>query len=218
MPLALVVFDWDGTLADSKLKIVGCLREAFDRLGASSLSDERLASIIGLGLPESARALYPDCDDAFVEGFVRHYRDVWLAPGAAKARLFAGAREVLDTLRARELTLCVATGKSRKGLDRELGETEIGEYFVATRCADETASKPDPQMLEELLEHTKIAASDAVVVGDSQWDLMMANEAGVRSIAVSYGAQPLEHLQRFGPIAHIDAIDQLPALLNTSLG
>ncbi|MEM6292172.1 MAG: HAD-IA family hydrolase [Myxococcota bacterium] len=208
-----IVFDWDGTLADSKQKIVGCLRRAFEQLGAQPLSDERLASIIGLGLPESARALYPGADDAFVDGFVQRYRDLWLAPNADHASLFPGTRDVLETLRDRGLTLTVATGKSRRGLERELRETGLGSCFLATRCADETASKPDPKMLLELFDVTGTTPADTIMVGDSEWDLRMAADAGVRTVAVSYGAQPIVHLRSFGPTACIDAITELPAVL-----
>ncbi len=214
MLLTHIIFDWDGTLADSKQKIVGCLRRAFEQLGAAPLSDERLASIIGLGLPESARALYPNADDAFVEGFVQRYRELWLAPNAGPASVFPGTRNVLETLRDRGLTLTVATGKSRRGLERELRETGLGACFMATRCADETASKPDPRMLHELFDVTGTTASQSVMVGDSEWDLRMAGDAGVRTIAVSYGAQPIVHLRSFAPTASIDAITELPAALD----
>ncbi len=213
VPTTLCVFDWDGTLADSQTKIVDCLRRSFARLGAEPLDDARLASIIGLGLPEAARDLYPGCDDAFVSGFVQHYRDLWLAPESPPARLFSGVPEVLAAVRERGIVMAVATGKSRRGLDRELDETGLGDFFASTRCADETCSKPDPQMLLELLKVTDMPAAQALMIGDSHWDLRMAAAANVRSVAVSYGAQPIEQLRAHGPAACIDQLDELLSLL-----
>ena len=209
---SVLVFDWDGTLSDSKARIVACLRESFRRLDAEPLDDARLASIIGLGLPESAQTLYPGSSDAFVSAFVQHYRDIWLAPDGQTATLFAGARATLTTLAARGFTLCVATGKSRRGLDRELVETQTASFFAHTRCADETVSKPDPLMLQQLLDATQTPAERTLVIGDSQWDLQMAAAASVAAVAVSYGAQPIDHLRTFHPVACINDISELLAL------
>jgi len=207
--VSFVVFDWDGTLADSKARIVDTLRKTLTALGAPAGSDEELASVIGLALPDCASALVPDADARFAEAFVQGYRDTWLASDAPPTETFEGVERTLAALTERGLPLAVATGKNRLGLDRELKNTGLGAYFVATRCADETRSKPHPQMLHELLEHVGVAAEQTILVGDSHWDMKMAAAASVRSVAVSYGAQPIERLLEHDPWARIDHIEEL---------
>lgn len=209
MDVSFVIFDWDGTLSDSKTKIVTCLRSTLAALEVPAGDDEQLASVIGLSLDDVGRALIPAADKAMVEAFTAQYREQWFASGPPPSELFPGVRETLAALRKRGLPLAVATGKNRAGLDRELAENNIEGHFVATRTADETRSKPDPQMLHELLSETGIAPDRTVVVGDSHWDLQMANAAGVRAIAVSYGAQPIERLLEHSPWARIDNITEL---------
>lgn len=209
MTVSFVVFDWDGTLADSKARIVDTLRKTLTALGAPAGSDEELASVIGLALPDCAAALVPDADARFAEAFVQGYRDTWLASDAPPTKTFEGVERTLTALSERGLPLAVATGKNRVGLDRELKNTGLAAYFVATRCADETRSKPHPQMLHELLEHVGVAAEQTILVGDSHWDMKMAAAASVRSVAVSYGAQPIERLLEHDPWARIDHIEEL---------
>lgn len=209
MDISFVVFDWDGTLSDSKAQIVACLRGTLGALEVPAGDDDELASVIGLSLDDVGRALIPGADAGMVEAFTAQYRVQWFASGTPSTKLFPGVRETLVALRARGLPLAVATGKNRAGLDRELGANDLGKYFVATRTADETLSKPDPQMLCELLDEVGVAAENTVLVGDSHWDLQMANAAGVRAIAVSYGAQPIERLLQYAPWSQIDKITEL---------
>ncbi len=209
MSASFVIFDWDGTLSDSKTKIVGCLRDTLDALEVPSGDDDELARVIGLSLDDVGRALIPNADASMVEAFTARYREQWFASGPPSSPLFAGVAQTLGALRARGVPLAVATGKNRAGLDRELSATGVEATFVATRTADETRSKPDPQMLYELLDEVGVAAEQTVLVGDSHWDLQMASAAGVRAIAVSYGAQPIERLLRYDPWARIDAIGEL---------
>lgn len=209
MDVSFVVFDWDGTLSDSKSKIVACLRDSLGALKVPAGDDDELASVIGLSLDDVGRALIPGADASMVGAFTAQYREQWFATGRPSTKLFPGVLETLAALRARGLPLAVATGKNRAGLDRELGAYDLGEVFIATRTADETRSKPDPQMLCELLDEVGIAAEQTVLVGDSHWDLQMANAAGVRAIAVSYGAQPIERLLEYAPWSQIDKITAL---------
>ncbi len=209
MEVSFVIFDWDGTLSDSKAKIVSCLRSTLSALEVPAGDDDALASVIGLSLDDVGRALIPAADDRIVEAFTAQYREQWFASGLPSSDLFPGVRETLAALQARGLPLAVATGKNRAGLDRELDAHALDEFFVATRTADETRSKPDPQMLCELLDEVGVAADKAVLIGDSHWDLKMANAAGVRSIAVSYGAQPIERLLQYAPWSQVDAITEL---------
>lgn len=209
MTVSFVVFDWDGTLSDSKANIVACLRRTLTALEAPAGGDDELASVIGLSLDDVGRALIPGADASVVNAFTAQYREQWFASGVPASKLFPGVTETLAALRGRGLPLAVATGKNRAGLDRELKEHAIGDQFVATRTADETLSKPDPQMLNELLDEVGVAAEHTVLVGDSHWDLQMANAAGVRAIAVSYGAQPIDRLLEYSPWSRIDAIAEL---------
>ena len=209
MDVSFIIFDWDGTLSDSKTKIVACLRSTLAALEVPVGDDVELASVIGLSLDDVGRALIPAADDSMVKAFTVQYREQWFASGPPSTELFPGVVETLTTLRGRGLPLAVATGKNRAGLDRELEANAIGEHFTATRTADETRSKPDPQMLHELLDEVGVAAEQTVLVGDSHWDLQMANAAGVRAIAVSYGAQPIDRLLQYSPWAQIDTIAEL---------
>ncbi len=208
-PISFVIFDWDGTLSDSKTNIVACLRSTLAALDVPAGDDVELASVIGLSLDDVGRALIPHADDSAAKAFSAQYRKQWYAAGPPSTKLFPGVRETLVTLRDRGLPLAVATGKNRAGLDRELGANELGEHFVATRTADETRSKPDPQMLHELLDEVGVPAEQTVLIGDSHWDLQMANAAGVRAVAVSYGAQPIERLLEYSPWSQIDEITEL---------
>ena len=209
MRVSFVVFDWDGTLADSKGRIVETLRHTLEGLGATAGTDEELARVIGLALPDCARELVPGSDDRFADAFVQRYRAMWLAPDAPPTELFPHVESTLEAIGALGIPMAVATGKNRVGLDRELGHTKLGAHFVATRTADETRSKPHPQMLLELLEQVGVPAEEAILVGDSHWDLKMAAAANVRAVAVSYGAQPIERLLEHDPWHRIDAIEQL---------
>src|SRR5210317_1884588 len=133
--IRLIVFDWDGTLMDSEGQIVTCLRAAMHELGLEPLADDALRNVIGLGLREAIDTLIPGQDAAFQDAFVGHYRNHWFA--SESSCLFDGVREVLEICKQQDLLLAVATGKSRRGLDRVLGETGLEGCFDATRCADE---------------------------------------------------------------------------------
>jgi phosphoglycolate phosphatase len=143
----LIIFDWDGTLSDSATKIITCMQEAAVRVQLPVLGDEPIRNIIGLGLPEAIRRLYPDIDPAGVAAMQNAYSQVFVGSGQGEPPFFDGAREAVEGLLAQGHTLAVATGKSRKGLDRVLAESGWHRYFHTSRCADETASKPHPLML-----------------------------------------------------------------------
>lgn len=209
----LLVFDWDGTLADSEARIVGCFRRTIADLGKDPLPDTELRGVIGLGLPQTADALFPGCTDGFRAAFVACYRRHWLAPDAPKPTLFDDAVPTLEHLGSRGYALAVATGKSRAGLDRELDETGLRRFMVATRAADETRSKPHPQMLWEILTETRIESSEAVVIGDSIWDLQMARAAEVDAIAVVRSESDRSHLTAHRPLTCIDQLAELVSIL-----
>jgi len=166
--------------------------------------------IVGLGLPQAIHRLFPALDDAQCAEAAAAYSRHFVAPGRAPARLFDGALETLESLRERGIELAVATGKSRRGLDRVLGALGLDNFFDVTRCADETRSKPHPMMLHEIMAVRSKSAPEVVVIGDSKYDLDMAQQAGMRSVGVSFGVHDNQRLSAFGPLG---IVDDLPALL-----
>ena len=210
----LLIFDWDGTLVDSIGRIVASLRQAADACGLPQLSDERLKGIIGLGMVEAITDLYPDLREAaLVERFRRAYSEHYLLLENQPSALFPGVQEALDSFRSQGYRLAVATGKSRHGLHKVLEGRNWLDYFDVTRCADETASKPDPLMLHEILAHCRMRPEQALMVGDSLFDLQMAHRADMHSVAVGHGAQPLALLQGESPNLAINHFDELRAWL-----
>lgn len=213
MAYQLVIFDWDGTVMDSTGRIIACMHKAGADLCLPVLEDDAVREIIGLGLPEALRTLYPGIDDDALARMRERYAVHFVAAEASPSRLYPGARETLAALRRAGLRLAVATGKSRKGLDRVWASSGLGNSFDASRCADETHSKPHPAMVTELLAELDVAPERALVVGDTSFDLQMARDAGVDRVAVSYGAHPVDRLMNFHPLAVIDALPQLLPLL-----
>ncbi|MGA6096672.1 HAD-IA family hydrolase [Stutzerimonas marianensis] len=206
----VLIFDWDGTLADSIERIVQSISRASEACGLLPLDDNAIKGIIGLGLPEAIAVLYPDVTDvALVEAFRRAYAEHYLQLEKEPSALYPGVREGLARFREMGYLLAVATGKGRRGLDRVLDAHGWGGYFDVTRCADETASKPDPLMLREILAHCGVQAEQALMVGDSVFDIEMARRAGIDSVAVSYGAQSAAVLQTCEPYLTIDHFSEL---------
>jgi phosphoglycolate phosphatase len=195
----LIVFDWDGTLMDSTGHIVDCMREAIVALDLPLLSDTEISHIIGLGLHEAVSHLYPDLEPAKLEQLGDKYREVWLS-NPHQTPLFANAEPLLNKLSQGELFLGVATGKSRRGLDKMLVQTGLGDLFHATRCADECHSKPHPQMLEELMDFTGVSAKQTLMIGDTEFDMLMAKNAGADCLAITHGAHAVEKLQACDPV------------------
>lgn len=209
----LLVFDWDGTLMDSEARIVECMQAAMGDLQLPVLGAPLIRDIIGLGLKEAIDQLFPGQDDEFHVRLVQRYRHHWLQPGSA-CELFAGAERTLRELARRGYRLGVATGKGRQGLDKVLLETGLGELFHATRCADETRSKPHPLMLEQIMAAMNVPATETLVIGDTEYDMLMARAAGADALAVGYGAHAPERLFACGALACLDRIEQLLAWLD----
>lgn len=205
----LLIFDWDGTLADSIGRIVDAMRVAATLSGRQVRDDFAIKGIIGLGLPEAIRTLYPDITASDLIDFRQRYADSYIAMDDVPSPLFAGVLESIEAFRADGYRLAVATGKARRGLDRVLKAHDWLDYFDITRAADETASKPDPLMLHEILQHCDVPPERALMVGDSSFDLLMARNAGMDSVAVGYGAQSLPSLREFEPRLAIDSFPEL---------
>ena len=210
----LLVFDWDGTLMDSKAQIVNCMQSAIKELSLESRTNEQISDIIGLGLEEAVSKLFPDLKPKEVQHASQTYREHYLFKDKTPSPLFSGVEDVLSLLKETGYDLAVATGKSRRGLDKGLSETGLHDYFPITRCADETRSKPHPQMLEEILVDYNTQTNKALMIGDSEYDLQLANNAKVDGFAVSYGVHGLLRLLKHDPVGFIDKIDQLPEWLN----
>ena len=207
-----IVFDWDGTLMDSEAQIVHCLHAAIADLGLEPMDDATVRDIIGLGLKEAIDTLVPGRDDGFHRAFVEAYREHWFAHDGSD--LFAGARDVLQLLRSNDIRLGIATGKARRGLVRVLGETGLQDYFDATRCSDETTSKPHPQMLLEVMQELSVAPQQTVMVGDTEYDMEMATNAGAAKIAVRSGVHTEERLKRHKPLVCLDSVTDMPAWMS----
>ncbi|WP_353232011.1 HAD-IA family hydrolase [Pseudomonas helleri] len=205
----LLIFDWDGTLADSVGRIVTAMRVAAQRTGRPERDEASIRGIIGLGLPEAILELYPGMAKPEMVVFRQHYADVYIAMDEQPSPLFAGVADTLEAFRADGYRLAVATGKARRGLDRVLKVHGWERFFDVTRAADETASKPNPLMLNQILAHCDVLPNQALMVGDASFDLLMARNAGIDSVAVSYGAQPVERLLTFEPRLAIDKFPEL---------
>ena len=183
----LIAFDWDGTLYDSTGIIVRCIQAAVLDVGGARPTDEAAAYVIGLGLMQALAHAAPDVPpEKYPELGVR-YRHHYSAH-ASDLSLFSGVLPLLDALKARGHLLAVATGKSRRGLDETLQSVELRGVFDGSRTADETAGKPDPLMLHELMAQFDLPAERVLMVGDTTHDLQMALNAACPSVGVSYGA------------------------------
>ncbi|MEW5837365.1 MAG: HAD-IA family hydrolase [Pseudomonadota bacterium] len=211
--LKMVVFDWDGTLMDSTERIVSSFQNAMRAESLPVLSPEPIMAIIGLGLPEACAALYPDLEYARQARFGQVYQQFYFERDPTPMSLYAGAGDLLADLAARGFWLSVATGKSRRGLDEVLANTGLGGYFFATRCAEETASKPDPLMLRELMFEAQAEPAQCLMVGDTQFDLDMARNARMPAVGVTHGAHGHEDLLGSAPLALVEDLHQLAAWL-----
>jgi phosphoglycolate phosphatase len=167
-----------------------------------------------LSLPQAIAVLYPHESPAAARSTcASSYVSYYIGMDQTPTPLFAGVTETLHTLRDAGYTLAVATGKARRGLDRVLEQMGMQKFFHATRCADETRSKPHPQMLHELLDFFVCEPEQALMVGDSCYDMEMAQAAGMPRVAVSYGAHSIEQMLRYEPVACLDRFaDLLPVV------
>lgn len=207
MSYRLIVFDWDGTVIDSHSAIAECMQEASRELGLAVPERERATHVIGLGLHDAMRIVAPDLPAHRYPEFIDAYRRNFLAREDAM-QPFPGMRALLEELRQQRM-LAVATGKSRRGLERALKATRLERHFRASRCADETHPKPHPAMLLELMDELACSGPETLMIGDTSHDLEMAAAAGVEAVAVSYGAHPREGLLACGPRACVSSVEEL---------
>ncbi|WP_431688660.1 HAD family hydrolase [Hahella sp. NBU794] len=208
----LLIFDWDGTLADSTSHIVDCLEVVSKKMQTPFPGREAAKNIIGLGLSEAIVELFGIEDQMFVDGFKEAYSAQFLLAEITRSGLYPGVIDMLGYLREAKYLTAVATGKSRRGMDRALNAMDMSEYFDAVRCADETRSKPDPLMLQELLDAFSLRPHEAVMVGDTEYDMEMAMRLGMDRIAMSHGAHQVSRLQKYRPVAVADNVAELQKL------
>jgi phosphoglycolate phosphatase len=211
----LLVFDWDGTLMDSAAGIAASLQAACRDLGVTEPSEADARYIIGLGLVDALRRAVPHLADhrypALVERYGHHFR-----ASEHAMRLFDGATAMLERLEKEGFLLAIATGKSRRGLDRALNATGLRRRFHLSRCADEAQSKPHPAMLLDIMAQVGVPAARTLMIGDTTHDLEMARNAGVEGLAMCHGAHPREALEGLSPLTCCEDIASLEAWIGTN--
>jgi phosphoglycolate phosphatase len=204
----LIAFDWDGTLFDSTAIITRCIQEAVRDVGGTVPSDSEASYVIGMGLmaalahaaPDVPKEKYPLLGERYKHHYTLHQHDI---------SLFEGALSLLQTLKDRQHLLAVATGKSRRGLDETLARDELSSIFDASRTADETAGKPHPLMLQELMAEFGVPPERLLMVGDTTHDLQMALNAGCHSVGVSYGAHDHSAFGALSPLFVAHSVAEL---------
>ncbi|MDO6728497.1 HAD-IA family hydrolase [Marinovum sp. 2_MG-2023] len=217
--LRLVIFDVDGTLVDSQADILAAMQAGFSAVGRRVPPRDMVLSIVGLSLDVAIARLAPDASDADVAAMVAAYKTAYVAQQAsdAAAPLYPGVQQVLDKIGQQENWLLgVATGKSRRGLTAVLTTHGLGNVFVTEQVSDFHPSKPHPAMLQAALDETGVAAADAVMVGDTSYDMDMAKAAGITGIGVSWGYHPRSALKSADLI--LDDMAELPAVLAQKWG
>ncbi|NBX56346.1 MAG: HAD family hydrolase [Betaproteobacteria bacterium] len=204
----LIAFDWDGTLYDSTQIIVRCIQAAVMDVGGVKPTDAQAGYVIGMALmpalahaaPDVPKEMYPLLGERYRHHYAQHHNDLCL---------FEGILPMLQSLRERQHILTVATGKSRKGLDEAFQQMDMRGMFDGSRTADETAGKPDPRMLHELMVEFGVPPERTLMIGDTSHDLQMAQNAGCASLAVSYGAHDPDGFARWSPRAVVHSVPAL---------
>ncbi len=209
----LIIFDWDGTIIDSQEHIISSLKKAMEDENLDQPDDESIRHIIGLSLNNAIQALFPTIDEKTVLRVADQYRAHFFADIKHACEPFTGATDIIKDLHASGYFLAIATGKGRRGLDIALKMTELEHFFHITRCADETRSKPDPMMLDEILTDLNLQANQAIMVGDTSYDMDMAGNINMDCIAVTYGMHDKHHLAGSKPTYFIDSIGEISQIV-----
>jgi phosphoglycolate phosphatase len=205
MKYKLVIFDWDGTIMDSVSRIVSCVKSVQRRAQLPLSSEQAIKDIIGLSLDKALLALYPGLSGQQLCRMIEVYREEYIENDVTPTPIFDQLESLLIELKQHGVKMAVATGKGRTGLNRVIAVSGLSHYFCDTVCASEANSKPDPQMINMLINRVGISRSDVVMVGDSTLDMSMARQAGVDAIGVTYGAHTREVLAQHDPIAIVDS-------------
>lgn len=204
----LIVFDWDGTLANNLDNIVACKLQAAKELGIRIAEPDILRNVIGLSFDEAIRQSLPDYDEKTRIQFSKKF-DELSQSNHYRETLFLGADTILKHLYDRKIKLAIVTSKSRKNLDKAMNDTKIGHLFIKTVCSEELKPKPDPAMLLFLIDQLQVSTSQVLMIGDSKTDMQMAMNAGVSAIGVAYGVGKKQELSAYPNIGLIDDIKEL---------
>ena len=220
-PFPLLIFDWDGTLVDSIDRIVNSLQFASKSTVDIDVSETQAKNVIGLGLIEAVEKLHPELNSPQhaieLNRIADAYRQHYLHENTVPAPLFSGVENLLNNLRDDGYTLAISTGKSRAGLQQSIGEHQLAKYFATTRCAGENKSKPDPEMLHEILDELNFSAEQTLMIGDSEHDLKMASNANMKSIGVTHGVHDAKTLEKHNPLICLNDITELSDYLNHTM-
>jgi len=206
--IKLLIFDWDGTIMNSEAKIVGCLKSMATTLKLPKCTDIELKNIIGLGLENAILTLFPT-EQFDIKKAVKIYRNCYFSSEPQSSDLFENAKSTIEKLYDRGYILAIATGKGERGLLSDLKNTKLTKFFATYRTAEQTKNKPHPQMINEILQQLNFKSSQAIIIGDTTYDLEMAQNAKVASIGVSYGVHCPQDLQKYKPLSIIDNITEL---------
>ena len=204
----LITFDWDGTLFDSTMLIAQCIQQACADLGVAVPSDADASYVIGLGLHDALQHAAPELAPARYPELGQRYRHHYFAR-QHELVLFPGTLAMLQALKARNHLLAVATGKARRGLDEALAHSQLHGMFDATRTADETAGKPNPMMLQQLMKQLGVTPERTLMIGDTTHDLVLARNAGTERVAVSFGAHEADAFDEHAPLFVAHSTDEL---------
>jgi phosphoglycolate phosphatase len=208
----LLVFDWDGTLFDSIDWIVECLQHAARVCDCEVPSSTAAKAVIGLSLAEAMAELFPQTPRP-IQRLVDAYQDIYATRDVSRRDLFSGVPQMLETLQGEGYWLAVATGKSRDGLNRALESTAMAPFFDTVRCAEETASKPDPAMLVQIMTELGVDRERTLMIGDSVHDLRMATNAGIEAVGVACGANTRDQLLALNPLIWLGRTTDLQPML-----
>ena len=212
-PYQLIVLDWDGTVMDSLGVIVACGQEGARDLDLPVPDEKQIRDLVGLRLDIMAESLFPDHPDSR-QDWIARYSHHWIYTFHDQLSLLDGARESIETLKEKDYYLAVATGKSRRGLNRDFDNTGLGKLFLSSRTVNESPSKPNPGMLLEIIDELGVRPEQTLMVGDTTHDLQMAANASVDSVGVLSGSHSEETLRTCDPVAILDDLSRLPQWLD----
>jgi len=207
----LLIFDWDGTLVDSLGYIIECIQKATEDVGLELPPVEKIRHCIGLSAHNSLQTLFPDVSSTVLQQIMARYRERFFLSNVDRVRLFDDVKKHLNELHQMDYLLAVATAKSRRGLNQELTATTLKDLFSMTRTVDEALAKPHPQMVIDILEGLGIQPDEALMIGDTAYDLEMATNAKIKSVAFTYGGHSKDQLEAQSPLACFDTFPEFAA-------
>ncbi|MFT6990536.1 MAG: phosphoglycolate phosphatase [Paraglaciecola sp.] len=209
MKYKAIVFDWDGTLMDSISKIVETMQSSAKHLGLPIPNYDQAKDVIGISLLPALKQLFNIHDDKAALDLFHTYKEHFKDHAEISSPLFSGAIELLEKLKHRGYILAVATGKGRQGLDHNWHHSNTKHFFSASKTADDAQSKPSPDMLQQILSELDLSADQVLMVGDTTYDMAMAEAINMDRIGVSFGVHSAVTLQKHKPLAVIDTLDEL---------